>query len=84
MNSVLRALWWFGFLALLAGPLLAADLTGKLVATGDGDTLTLLPPPGYPVVIKGGIRADQRNLFRQRLGGQQAVEGVFMVKRHPD
>ena len=46
MNFFHRALWFYGFLALLAGPLLAADLTGKVVAIGDGDTLTLLVPDG--------------------------------------
>ena len=46
MNFFRRALWFYGFLALLAGPLLAADLTGKVVAIGDGDTLTLLVPDG--------------------------------------
>ena len=40
MNSVRRALWWFGFLALLAGPLLAAEYTGRVVGIADGDTLT--------------------------------------------
>jgi endonuclease YncB( thermonuclease family) len=46
MGTVLRALWWFGFLALLAGPLLATELTGKVVGVSDGDTLTLLVPDG--------------------------------------
>ena len=46
MGTVLRALWWFGFLALLAGPLLAAEYTGRVVAISDGDTLTLLVPDG--------------------------------------
>jgi hypothetical protein len=36
MSTVLRALWWFGFLAVLAGPLLAADLTGRVTAVSDG------------------------------------------------
>ena len=34
------------FLALLAAPLWAADLTGKVVGVSDGDTLTLLVPDG--------------------------------------
>ncbi len=46
MSTVLRALWWFGFLAVLAGPLLAAEYTGKVVSISDGDTLTLLVPDG--------------------------------------
>ncbi len=46
MKPVCHALWLFGVLALLAAPLLAADLTGKVVAIGDGDTLTLLVPDG--------------------------------------
>ena len=46
MGTVLRALWWFGFLAVLAGPLLATELTGKVVGISDGDTLTLLVPDG--------------------------------------
>jgi hypothetical protein len=44
MNLFRRALWWFGFLALLAGPLMAAEYTGKVVSISDGDTLTLLVP----------------------------------------
>ena len=44
--STVRALWWFGFLAVLAGPLLAAEYTGRVVAISDGDTLTLLVPDG--------------------------------------
>ena len=46
MGTVLRALWWFGFLAVLAGPLVAAEYTGKVVGISDGDTLTLLVPDG--------------------------------------
>jgi endonuclease YncB( thermonuclease family) len=46
MNTFRHALWWFGFLALLAGPLLAAEYVGKVVAISDGDTLTLLVPDG--------------------------------------
>jgi endonuclease YncB( thermonuclease family) len=33
-------------LLLLAGPLPAADLTGRVTAVGDGDTMTLLVPDG--------------------------------------
>jgi hypothetical protein len=36
MNLFRRALWWYGFLAVLAGPLLAADLTGRVTAVSDG------------------------------------------------
>jgi endonuclease YncB( thermonuclease family) len=36
----------YGFLAILAAPLLAADLTGRVTAVSDGDTLTLLVPDG--------------------------------------
>ena len=46
MSTVLRALWLFGFLAVLAGPLVAAELVGKVVGVHDGDTLTLLVPDG--------------------------------------
>ena len=48
MNPVRRTLWLYCFLALLAGPLLAADLTGKVVATSDGDALTLITTTGPP------------------------------------
>ena len=34
------------FLAILAEPLLAADLTGRVTAVSDGDTMTLLVPDG--------------------------------------
>lgn len=46
MGTVLRALWLYGFLALLAAPLLAAEYAGRVVAISDGDTLTLLVPDG--------------------------------------
>ena len=46
MNLFRRALWLYGFLALLAGPLMAAEYTGKVVSISDGDTLTLLVPDG--------------------------------------
>ena len=46
MNSFRRILWLYGFLALLAGPLLAAEYTGKVTSISDGDTLTLLVPDG--------------------------------------
>ena len=46
MNSIRRILWLFGLLAIFAGPLLAAELTGKVVGVSDGDTLTLLVPDG--------------------------------------
>ena len=46
MKNVCHALWWFGLLALLAGPLLAAEYSGKVVGVSDGDTLTLLVPDG--------------------------------------
>ena len=46
MNLFRRTLWLYGFLALLAGPLLAAEYTGRVVAISDGDTLTLLVPDG--------------------------------------
>ena len=36
MNTFRHALWWFGFLALLTGPLLAAEYVGKVVAISDG------------------------------------------------
>ena len=45
MNSV-RVLWLYLFLAILAGPLVAAELTGKVVGLQDGDTITLLAPSG--------------------------------------
>ncbi len=46
MNSIRRTLWLYGFLALLAGPLLAAEYAGRVVGVSDGDTLTLLVPDG--------------------------------------
>ena len=46
MNPVRRTLWLYCFLALLAGPLLAAEYSGKVVGVSDGDTLTLLVPDG--------------------------------------
>ena len=46
MNAARRTLWLFGILALLAGPLLAAEYSGKVVGISDGDTLTLLVPDG--------------------------------------
>ena len=36
MNPVRHALWLFGFLAILAGPLAAAEYTGKVVGVSDG------------------------------------------------
>jgi endonuclease YncB( thermonuclease family) len=46
MNTFRHALWWFGFLAILAGPLLAAEYAGNVVGISVGDTLTLLVPDG--------------------------------------
>ena len=46
MNLFRRALWLYGFLAILAAPLLAAEYVGRVVAVQDGDTLTLLVPDG--------------------------------------
>jgi endonuclease YncB( thermonuclease family) len=46
MNYIRPVLWLYLFLAILAGPLLAAELTGKVVGISDGDTLTLLVPDG--------------------------------------
>jgi endonuclease YncB( thermonuclease family) len=46
MNSARRALWLFGFLAILAAPLMAAEYTGKVTSISDGDTLTLLVSDG--------------------------------------
>ena len=46
MNPVRRTLWLYCFLAILAGPLLAAEYTGRVVGVSDGDTLTLLVPDG--------------------------------------
>ena len=39
-------LWLYLFLAILAGPLRAAEYAGKVVSISDGDTLTLLVPDG--------------------------------------
>ena len=36
MNSFRRTLWLYGFLALLAGPLMAAEYTGRVVGIADG------------------------------------------------
>jgi len=49
MNSLRRIWWLFGLLAIFAGPLLAAELTGKVVGISDGDTLTLLVPDGTSI-----------------------------------
>ena len=46
MNAVRRTWWLYGFLAILAGPLLAAEYAGRVVAISDGDSLTLLVPDG--------------------------------------
>lgn len=46
MIFVRHVLWLYGFLALLAAPLLAAEYNGKVVGVSDGDTLTLLVPDG--------------------------------------
>jgi hypothetical protein len=46
MNSARHALWLFGFLAILAGPLMAAEYAGRVVGVSDGDTITLLVPDG--------------------------------------
>jgi len=46
MIFVRHVLWLYGFLALLAGPLLAAEYNGKVVGVSDGDTLTLLVADG--------------------------------------
>lgn len=47
MNSIVRRiLWLYGFFAILAAPLLAAEYTGKVVGVHDGDTLTLLASDG--------------------------------------
>ena len=36
MHPVRRTLWLYCFLAILAGPLLAAEYVGKVVAISDG------------------------------------------------
>ena len=48
MNFVRRTLglWLFVLLAILAGPLLAAEYVGRVVGIADGDTMTLLVPDG--------------------------------------
>ena len=46
MNPVRRTLWLYCFLAILAGPLLAAEYAGRVVGVSDGDTLNLLVPDG--------------------------------------
>ena len=46
MNSIRPVLWLYLFLAILAGPLLAAEYAGRVVAISDGDTMTLLVPDG--------------------------------------
>ena len=46
MNFARHSLWLFGILTILAGPLLAAEYSGKVVGVHDGDTITLLVPDG--------------------------------------
>ena len=50
-------------LLLLAGPLPAADLTGRITAVGDGDTLTLLVSDGagFERVEVGPGKSTRRN-----------------------
>ena len=38
MNLFRRTWWLYGFLAVLAGPLLATEYTGKVVGVSDGDS----------------------------------------------
>jgi hypothetical protein len=68
MNFVRYALWLF--LALLAGPLTAAELSGKVVGVHDGDTLTLLVPDGAVLhsVNQSGEppQAESNSGWRQR------------------
>jgi hypothetical protein len=44
MTLFRRALWLYGFLAVLAGPLMAAEYTGKVVGVSDGDSPRRLTP----------------------------------------
>ena len=68
MNPVRRTLWLYCFLAILAGPLLAAEYTGRVVAISDGDTLTLLVPDGTSFkqvkVRLGAIDPPRRSMPR--------------------
>jgi len=54
MNFARHVLWLFGLLAILAGPLLAAEYSGRVVGVSDGDTLTLLTPEKQQVKIRLG------------------------------
>ena len=54
MNPARHALWLFGLLAILAGPLVAAEYAGRVVGVSDGDTLTLLTPEKQQVKIRLG------------------------------
>lgn len=44
MSTVRHVLWLFGFLAILTGPLVAADLIGKVVGVSDSDSPRRLTP----------------------------------------
>jgi hypothetical protein len=93
MNLFRRALWLYGFLAILAGPLLAADLTGRVTAVGDGDTMTLLVPDGasYQQVtaFSSSLSSAMPSLFRNTcliqddLGRRNIQHTLHYTAAHP-
>lgn len=93
MNFARHALWLFGFLAVLAGPLLAAELTGKVVGISDGDTLTLLVPDGasYKQVtaFSSSLSSAMPSLFRNTcliqddLGRRNIQHTLHYTAAHP-
>jgi endonuclease YncB( thermonuclease family) len=81
MNPIRRIWWLFGLLAIFAGPLLAAEYTGRVVGVSDGDTLTLLTAEKQQVKVRlGEIDTPER---KQPYGtrAQQALSDLTYNKQ---